>query len=366
MCKNCLWEIKSVNTFGLALKLTTFGESHGVCVGGVIDGLPSNLDIDMQNIYKNIKRRSGGRNHFVTPRSESDICDILSGVFRGKTTGAPLAFIVKNTHARSHDYSSLENIFRPSHADFTYFHKYGNVDYQGGGRASARETLVRVIASSIVEPLLHGITIQSGVLGVGHAVGKKMDFSFAKESEIFSLDWDLEAIQKQIITEARENGDSIGGVVALSIKGDLLGLGEPLYYKLDGEIARAMMGINGVKAVEIGEGINASKLKGSEYNDSIQENGFCTNHSGGILGGIANGEEILVKIHFKPTPSIALPQNTIDKSGKKQILQIKGRHDPCIAIRGSIVCEAMAKLVLADMILLRRKYDNHTDSIQER
>lgn len=344
-----------MNTFGNALKLTTFGESHGEYIGGVLDGLPSNLVIDEAKINEAIKKRAGGSNAFVTPRSESDICEIISGVFEGKTTGAPLAFIVKNTHQKSKDYSNIKDIFRPSHADFTYFHKYGNVDYRGGGRASARETLVRVIASSIIEPLLRDIQVKSGVLGVGGIVGERVDFDFADKSEIFSLDKRREEEQKQIITQARESGDSVGGVVLVSAKGDLLGLGEPLYGKLDAEIARAMMGINGVKAVEIGEGIKSSSMRGSEYNDLLDKNGFLSNHSGGILGGIANGEEILVKIHFKPTPSIALPQKSIDKQGLEQIIEIKGRHDPCIAIRGSVVSEAMMKLVLADMILLKNR-----------
>lgn len=344
-----------MNTFGYALRLTTFGESHGEYIGGVLDGLPSNLQIDLEKIQKNIEKRSGGRSAYVTPRKESDICEIVSGVFEGKTTGAPLAFIVKNTHQRSQDYSNIKDIFRPSHADFTYFHKYGNVDYRGGGRASARETLVRVIASSIIEPLLEGIEVESGVLGVGGILARKIDFSYARGSEIFALDRSVEEAQKECITLARESGDSVGGVVMLRARGDLLGLGEPLYYKLDAEIARAMMGINGVKAVEIGEGVGSSSMRGSEYNDVMSKNGFLSNHSGGILGGIANGEEILVKIHFKPTPSIALPQNTLDKEGSERVVEIKGRHDPCIAIRGSVVCEAMMKLVLADMILARSK-----------
>lgn len=356
MCKNRLWDIKKViNTFGNALKLTTFGESHGEYIGGVLDGLPSNLAIDLETIQEDIKRRSGGKNTYVTPRAESDICEMISGVFEGKTTGAPLAFIVKNTHQRSQDYTHLKNVFRPSHADFTYFYKYGNVDYRGGGRASARETLVRVIASSIITPLLKGIQVESGVLGIGEILAEKIDFSNAKQSEIFSLDSHIEQKQKQKIQEMKESGDSIGGVVLVRAKGDLLGLGEPLYCKLDAEIARAMMGINGVKAVEIGEGINSSKMQGSNYNDMMSKNGFLSNHSGGILGGIANGEEILVKIHFKPTPSIALPQRTLNQTGEEQSLQIKGRHDPCIAIRGSVVCEAMMKLVLADMILLKNR-----------
>lgn len=344
-----------MNTFGYALTLTTFGESHGEYIGGVLDGIPSNLKINMQKIQEDIARRGGGRNAYVTPRSESDVCEIISGVFEGKTTGAPLAFIIKNTHQRSQDYSNLKDIFRPSHADFTYFHKYGNVDYRGGGRASARESLVRVIASSIVEPLLEGIEVESGVLGVGEIVSGEMDFAFAKSSEIFSLSKELEAKQKEYITQIRERGDSVGGVVVVRAKGDLLGLGEPLYCKLDAQIAGAMMGINGVKAVEIGEGVNASKMRGSQYNDEMSKAGFLSNHSGGILGGIANGEEILVKIHFKPTPSISLQQKTLTKQGEEQEIAIKGRHDPCIAIRGSVVSEAMMKLVLADMILARSK-----------
>lgn len=344
-----------MNTFGYALRLSTFGESHGEYIGGVLDGLPSNLQIDLDKIQEDIKRRGGGRSAYVTPRKESDICEIISGVFEGKTTGTPLAFIIKNTHQRSQDYSHIKDIFRPSHADFTYFHKYGNVDYRGGGRASARESLVRVVASSIIKPLLKDIEVESGVLGVGGILGSEVDFSYARESEIFALDRDVEEVQKERITLARESGDSVGGVVMLRARGDLLGLGEPLYYKLDAEIARAMMGVNGVKAVEIGEGVNASNLKGSQYNDMMSENGFLSNHSGGILGGIANGEEILVKIHFKPTPSIALPQKSLDKEGRERVIEIRGRHDPCIAIRGSVVSEAMMNLVLADMILARSK-----------
>ncbi|RDU69753.1 chorismate synthase [Helicobacter brantae] len=344
-----------MNTFGYALRLSTFGESHGEYIGGVLDGLPSNLQINLDKIQEDIKRRGGGRSAYVTPRKESDICEIISGVFEGKTTGTPLAFIIKNTHQRSQDYSHIKDIFRPSHADFTYFHKYGNVDYRGGGRASARESLVRVVASSIIKPLLKDIEVESGVLGVGGILGSEVDFSYARESEIFALDRGVEEAQKECITLARESGDSVGGVVMLRARGDLLGLGEPLYYKLDAEIARAMMGINGVKAVEIGEGVNASNLKGSQYNDVMSENGFLSNHSGGILGGIANGEEILVKIHFKPTPSIALPQKSLDKEGRERVIEIRGRHDPCIAIRGSVVSEAMMNLVLADMILARSK-----------
>lgn len=341
-----------MNTFGFSLRLTTFGESHGQAIGGVLDGMPPHLKIDFDLIQTLIQRRQGGRNAFVTPRFEEDKVEFLSGIFEGATTGAPIAFIVRNNHAQSKDYQ--RGIFRPSHADFTYFHKYGNVDFRGGGRSSARETLIRVIASGIVSPLLQDLQIQSGLYAIGGIKAEKIDFSYAKQSEIFALDSKIEPQQKQCIQEAREMGDSVGGVVLLSAKGKLLGLGEPLYAKLDAELARAMMGINGVKAVEIGEGIKASSMKGSQYNDPITPQGFKSNHSGGILGGIGNGEEILLKVHFKPTPSIALPQDSINSSNQAIQIAIQGRHDPCIAIRGSLIVEAMAKLVFADMILLQK------------
>lgn len=341
-----------MNTFGFSLRLTTFGESHGQAIGGILDGMPANLKIDFNLIETLIQRRQGGRNAFVTPRFEEDKVEFLSGIFQGATTGAPIAFIIQNNHSQSKDYQ--KDIFRPSHADFTYFHKYGNVDFRGGGRSSARETLIRVIASGIVAPLLEDLQIESGVYAIGGLQSEKIDFNYAKQSEIFSLDSAVENKQKAWIQEAKRMGDSLGGVVLLRAKGKLLGLGEPLYAKLDAELARAMMGINGVKAIEIGEGIKASKMKGSQYNDPITPQGFKSNHSGGILGGIGNGEEIILKVHFKPTPSIALPQDTINSSNEAIKIAIQGRHDPCIAIRGSLVVEAMAKLVFADMILLQK------------
>lgn len=342
-----------MNTFGKALKLTTFGESHGKAIGGVLDGMPANLQIDFKEIERLVQKRKGGQNAFVTPRKEEDCVEFLSGIFERKTTGAPISFIVKNKNMQSKDYQ--KDIFRPSHADFTYFHKYANFDYRGGGRSSARETLVRVISAGIISPLLKNIHVQSGIYSIGNIEAQMIDFSHAQQSEIFALDPQKEAHQKQLLTEIREAKDSIGGTVWVSAKGALLGLGEPLYNKLDAKIAEAMMGINGVKAVEIGEGVCSSKMRGSQYNDCITPNGFASNHSGGILGGIGNGEEILVKVHFKPTPSIALPQNTINASSQNIQINIQGRHDPCIAIRGSVVAEAMMRLVLADMLLLAHK-----------
>lgn len=344
-----------MNTFGTALRLTTFGESHGEAIGGILDGMPSNLEVDFDVIQNLIQKRKGGRNAFVTPRAEEDRVEFLSGIFEGKTTGAPIGFVIKNKNTQSKDYQ--KDIFRPSHADFTYFYKYKNFDFRGGGRSSARETLVRVVAAGIVAPLLQNIKIQSGIYSIGEIEAQNLDFSYAQQSEIFALDSQKEREQKKLLQEVREQGDSIGGSVCIRARGELLGLGEPLYYKLDAKLAEAMMGINGVKAVEIGEGINSSKMRGSQYNDVITPQGFLSNHSGGILGGIGNGEEILVKVHFKPTPSIALPQESINSSNEAISLQIQGRHDPCIAIRGSVVAEAMMRLVLADMVLFARMGD---------
>lgn len=343
-----------MNTFGEALKLTTFGESHGAGIGGVLDGLPAGLTIDEDFIAQEMQRRQGGRNLFSTQRKEADKVEILSGVFEGKTTGTPLGFFIHNSASKSSDYTNIKDIFRPGHADFTYFHKYGIRDYRGGGRSSARETSARVAAGAIAKCLLNefGITLRSGIFSIGEIECQRIDFNFAKESEIFSLDKDKEESQKEAILRAKNSHDSIGGVALVSAINVPIGLGEPLYYKLDSAIGALMLGLNGVKAVEIGSGTKASKIQGSLHNDSIAPNGFFSNHSGGILGGISNGEEIYFKVHFKPTPSIFIPQETINIQNKKHICAIKGRHDPCIAIRGSVVCESMLALILADMLLL--------------
>ncbi|ANV98358.1 chorismate synthase [Helicobacter enhydrae] len=348
-----------MNTFGYYLRLTTFGESHGVCVGGVLDGVPSGLGLDWAKINDLLERRKGGRSHFVTQRKEKDEVEILSGVFEGKTTGAPIAFLIKNADCKSSDYEQMRECLRPSHADFTYFQKYGHYDYRGGGRSSARESVVRVVASGIIEPILksRGIEVYSGVCGIGGIEDEELDFDFASKSEICSITPKREAEQIELLQEVRQSQDSIGGVVALCARGDLLGLGEPLYRKLDGALAEAMMGINGVKAVEIGKGIKASQMRGSAYNDLQNRDGFLSNHSGGILGGIGNGEELVMRVHFKPTASIFLPQKTINRLGEEVVLRLKGRHDPCIAIRGSVVAESMMRLVLAEMILGQNNFE---------
>lgn len=350
-----------MNTFGERFRITTFGESHGFAIGCIIDGMPAGLFIDEGFIAEEMSRRKGGRNKFSTPRKESDQVQILSGVFEGRSTGAPIALIIANEQAKSKDYQNIKSIFRPAHADWSYMQKYGIRDYRGGGRSSARETAARVASGAIAKLLLKevGIVIESGVYAIGEIEAKNIDFGYSNESEIFTLDKDMEKNQKDLIMRAKKNGDSVGGVVIIRAKrlkenntNFIAGLGEPLYHKLDGAIGGAMMGLNGVKAVEIGDGIWATKTFGSQNNDEMNAEGFLSNHAGGILGGISSGQDIIVKVYFKPTPSIFLPQKTIDMNRAEVICELQGRHDPCIAVRGSIVCGSMLALVLADMLLL--------------
>lgn len=343
-----------MNSFGLKFRVTTFGESHGSAIGCIIDGVPAGLKIDLDLLQSELNRRKGGKSLYSTQRKESDSAEILSGVFEGIATGAPIALIIANQNTKSSDYANVKDIFRPSHADFTYFHKYGLRDYRGGGRSSARESVARVAAGAFAKMILRefGVRVQSGILGIGGILAKNISFENALKSEIFSLDSAVENAQKEAIKNARENGDSIGGVALISAQNVPVGLGEPLYHKLDSAIGAVMMGLNGIKAVEIGSGVEASALLGSENNDFIDSRGFSSNHSGGILGGISNGDEIVVRVHFKPTPSIFRPQKTIDTNGREVELRLKGRHDPCIAIRGSVVAESLLALVLVDMLLL--------------
>jgi len=352
----------SFNSFGNIFNFTTFGESHGKAIGCIVDGIPAGLEIDEEFIQSELDRRKPGKSKFETPRKEDDRVKILSGVFEGVSTGTPIALMIENTNQKSKDYSNVKNLFRPGHADMTYYHKYGLRDYRGGGRSSARETAARVAAGALAKLLLKelDISVQSGIYAIGNEISQDIDFEYAKTSLIYTLDKDKEEKQKSIIEKARNKHDSVGGVALVKIKNAPIGLGEPIYQKLDGLLANAMMSINGVKAVEIGDGIEASRKNGSQNNDEITKQGFLSNHSGGILGGISNGDDIDIKVYFKPTPSIFQPQKTIDTNGDETICELKGRHDPCIAIRGSVVAESMAALVCADLLLLNmsRKLDN--------
>ena len=449
-----------MNTFGRKLTLTTFGESHAVAIGGVLDGFPAGVRIDLNFIQSELDKRKPGGSKFATARSEGDRVEILSGVFDGLSTGTPIGFVIRNENQKSGDYENLHELFRPGHADYAYYRKFGIRDHRGGGRSSARETAVRVAGGAIAQILLNefGISVQSGVASVGEiSCGERLDFDLAARSEISSLG--NEEAMKEAILKAKQGHDSVGASVVTVIRGAPAGLGEGLYYKFDAVIAAAMMGINGVKAVEIGEGVNASKMRGSQNNDSMgtayahvnsadsahgvnfsrgnnptlddadeqsnlknvnlnsfsdgsfteaSENsksdspanlnrfskvvdvnfadglakcgdnsgkisketngffgsasdfcganndkfGFASNHAGGTLGGMTSGQEIVIKTHFKPTPSIFLSQPTQNVRGQDVICELRGRHDPCIGVRGSVVATAMARLVTADMMLL--------------
>ena len=367
-----------MNTFGKRFALSSFGESHGVAIGGVIDGMPSNVEINLEFLQNEMsKRKPGGK--YATNRKEDDELRILSGVFEenGKlfSTGASIGFVIENTSQHSKDYENIKELFRPGHGDFGYFAKWGIRDYRGGGRASARETAIRVAGGAFAGLLLNhfGIEVKSGVLSVGE-IGVSsvsswyaellgaVDFENAENSEIFALLPECEASQKELIKSCKDSGESVGASVLSVAKGLFAGLGEPMYDKLDSKIAEAMMNINGVKAVEIGAGVAASKLRGSENNDELlpASNGgfgamraeFGSNNAGGVLAGISSGADLVVLSHFKPTPSIFSEQRTINKRGEAVKFALVGRHDPCIGVRGSVVATAMMRLVLADMLLL--------------
>ena len=343
-----------MNTFGHRFRFTTFGESHGKALGCIVDGVPAGVKIDEEFIQSEMDRRKPGQNKFATSRKEGDVVEILSGVFEGITTGTPISMIIFNENQKSSDYSNVKDLIRPGHADFTYFNKYGTRDYRGGGRSSARETAARVAAGAIAKLMLMelGIKVQSGICEIDGIKAENYDFSKVGESEIFALDKEVEQAQKDAILEAKNSHNSVGGVALINVSNVPIGLGEPLYFKLDSQIANAMMGINAVKAVEIGDGMLSSKVKGYDNNDQIRAKGFKTNHSGGMLGGISNGDDINVKVYFKSTPSIFIEQETIDIHNNEVECKLKGRHDPCVAVRGSVVAESMMALVLADMALL--------------
>lgn len=343
-----------MNRFGERFTMTTYGESHGKAIGCVLDGVPAGLEIDEAYIQSELDRRRPGQNEFATARKEADKVEILSGVFEGLSTGTPIMMVIYNTDQKSGDYTNVKDIFRPGHADFTYFHKYGVRDYRGGGRSSARETAARVAGGAIAKLMLSkiGITFASGISAIHGIEAQNLDFTYPPQSPIYTLDPTVEEAQKAAILEAKNRHDSVGGVATLKISGLPIGLGEGLYYKLDAVLASAMMGINAVKAVEIGEGIHSAQLLASQNNDPITIHGFKTNHSGGILGGMSNGDDVICKVHFKPTPSIFIDQESINTSGENVHVSLKGRHDPCVAIRGSVVAESMAALVIADMLLL--------------
>ncbi|UAB75103.1 chorismate synthase [Mesoflavibacter sp. SCSIO 43206] len=349
------------NSFGNLFKLTTFGESHGTAIGGIIDGCPPGIELDFEAIQQEMNRRKPGQSKIVTQRKEPDEVKFLSGIFEGKTTGTPIGFVIENANQKSKDYSHIKNAYRPSHADFVYDKKYGFRDYRGGGRSSARETASRVVAGAIAKQMLNTIQIHAYTSSVGDIFLEKpyQDLDFSKvESNIVRCP-DEEYADKMIekIKQIRKEGDTIGGTVTCVLKNVPIGLGEPVFDKLHAELGKAMLSINAVKGFEYGSGFCGAKMKGSEHNDQFNIDGSTkTNLSGGIQGGISNGMDIYFRVAFKPVATIMQDQTTIDKEGNEVEMQGKGRHDPCVVPRAVPIVEAMAALVLADYFLINKIY----------
>ena len=347
----------SGNTFGKIFQVTTFGESHGAALGVIIDGMPSGIKIDRELLDREMARRRPGQSALTTSRKEADDVEILSGEFEGVTTGTPLAMIIRNTSQRSKDYGNLAEIFRPGHADFGYFSKYGIRDYRGGGRSSGRETSARVAAGAMAKMLLkeYGIVIRAWADEIAGVKAQTFDADEIEKNPARSPDPAAAELMAEKIARAHAENDSVGGVVKCVIDGVPAGWGEPVFDKLDALIAHAMMSLGAVKGIEFGDGFAAAALTGSENNDPMLPGStFASNHSGGILGGLSTGAQIVFKLAVKPTPSISQEQLTVDKSGQEQKILITGRHDPCIVPRIIPVVEAMAAIVLADAALLNR------------
>ena len=347
------------NSFGKIFKLTTFGESHGPAIGGIIEGCPAGLSLDFETINAEMQRRKPGQSAIVTQRKEEDEVKFLSGIFEGKTTGTPIGFTIENTDQKSKDYSHIKDVYRPSHADYTYDKKYGIRDYRGGGRSSARETACRVVAGAIAKQMLQHIKITAFVSSVGEIELKKnyseVDFSEIEKNPVRCPDAEMASKMESYIKSIRKEGDTVGGTVTCVIQNVPIGLGEPVFDKLHAELGKAMLSINAVKGFEYGSGFSGTKMKGSQHNDQFKKDGSTkTNHSGGIQGGISNGEDIYFKVAFKPVATIMQKQETIDSKGDKAVAEGKGRHDPCVVPRAVPIVEAMGALVLADFYLLNK------------
>jgi chorismate synthase len=347
----------SSNTFGTLFRYTTWGESHGPAIGCVVDGCPPRLDLCADDIQVFLDKRKPGQNRFASQRQEADEVKILSGVFEGRTTGAPISLLIENTDAKSKDYSDIKNKYRPGHADFTYDAKYGIRDWRGGGRSSARETAARVAAGAVARKILKGVVIRAAVIQIGpHKIDRaNWDWQAAGNNDFFTPDAKIVPVWENFLDQTRKKGSSAGAIVEVVATGVPAGLGAPVADKLDADIARAMMSIHAVKGVEIGAGFSAVELPGEINADQIRiKNGephFLSNHAGGILGGISTGQDIVVRMAFKPTSSILTPLQTITAQGEETEIVTKGRHDPCVGIRGAPVAEAMLALVLADHLL---------------
>ena len=347
----------SGNTLGKLFCVTSFGESHGPAIGCVVDGCPPGMELSAADIQTDLDRRKPGTSRHVTQRREDDVVEILSGVFEDKTTGTPIALLIRNVDARSRDYSKIRDLFRPGHADYTYQQKYGIRDYRGGGRASARETAVRVAAAAIARKWLkekYGVTVRGYLARLGPISVPFKTWEDIAANPFFVADASVVPQLDEFMDRLRKSGDSCGALVTTIASGVPAGWGEPVYDRLDADVAYNMMGINAVKGVEIGAGFRAAEQKGTEHSDEMSPEGFFSNNAGGILGGISTGQDIIVTVAIKPTSSIRLARRTIDAQGNAALIETHGRHDPCVGIRATPICEAMLLLALMDHALRHR------------
>ncbi len=345
------------NSFGQLFRVTTFGESHGLALGAIVDGCPPGLELSEADLQTDLDRRKPGQSKYTTQRKEADAVRILSGTFEGVTTGTAIGLLIENTDQKSKDYSDIADIYRPAHADFTYQNKYGVRDYRGGGRASARETTMRVAAGAIAKKYLSGVCgleVRGYVSQVGPIELAVKDLDAVEQNPFFSPDPDKVDELAALIDQLRRDGDSIGAEVTVVASGVPVGLGEPVFGKIDAELASALMGINAVKAVEIGDGVEVVRQRGTEHRDEIRKEGFLSNHAGGVLGGITSGQDLIARIALKPTSSLTTPGRSINTAGAEIDVVTKGRHDPCVGIRAVPIAEAMVALVLMDQFLRHR------------
>jgi chorismate synthase len=345
------------NTFGQLFTVTTFGESHGVALGAVVDGCPPGLKLSEADLQSDLDRRAPGQSKYTTQRKEPDAVKILSGVFEGVTTGTPIGLVIDNVDQKSKDYGSIKDVFRPAHADFTYQAKYGVRDYRGGGRASARETAMRVAAAGIAKKYLadrHGLRVRGYLSQIGDICIEHKSWSAVEQNPFFCPDPDVVEDLAALIDQLRRDGDSIGAEVTVVASGVPVGLGEPVFAKLDAELAGALMSINAVKGVGMGDGFEVVRQRGTEHRDEMSNQGFLSNHAGGILGGISSGQDIVARIALKPTSSLTTPGRSVDKYGNEVEVVTKGRHDPCVGIRATPIAEAMVALVLMDQLMRQR------------
>jgi chorismate synthase len=348
------------NTFGKIFKITTFGETHGKAVGVILDGCPAGLELSEEDIQVELDRRRPGQSKITTARKEADKVEILSGIFEGKTTGTPIAMMVFNEDQRSKDYSKIKDKFRPGHADYTYFMKYGIRDYRGGGRASARETIGRVCAGAVAKKILkkQNIEIYAYVVQIGDIKAEKCDLKIIETNPVRCADVDKAKEMEELILKVKKEGDSIGGIVEVVVKGLPVGIGEPIFDRLNAEIAKAIMSMPAVKGIEFGAGFEVATKRGSENNDEISPYGFYSNNAGGTLGGISSGQDIVLRFAIKPTSSILIEKKSIDVFGNEVMVRTEGRHDPCLAPRAVPIAESMVSLVILDNIMIDRAKNN--------